>query len=134
MAVEFKRDLEEYAAFRQNPWGEPGGNMLERTRESLMEARVAASMAVREDAAVVISALNPTDAALILVYAGGWLQVKKMPTTDAQESLKSGHFAVWEKLKGTPSERLPDTLGGFVGIVGSLFRPQPQLVRAYQGF
>jgi len=77
MAVEFEKDLEQYAAFQQNPWREPVGNMLERTRESLMESRVAASVAVKEDAAVVVSALNPADAALILVYSGGWLQVKK---------------------------------------------------------
>ena len=57
-----------------------------------------------------------------------------MLTADAQERLKDGHFAVIKELKGTPSEKLPDTLGSFVGTVGALFRPQPKPTRTYSGF
>jgi hypothetical protein len=83
MVKRLEQDLQQYREYQQHPLLKFATDMLERTREPLMEARVAASVSVRKGSAVVISTLNPNDAALVHIYPSGWVKALKLPTKDA---------------------------------------------------
>jgi hypothetical protein len=127
-------DLQQYSEYQRHPLSATANDMLDGTRESLMEARVGASVAVQDGSAVIISATNPTEAVLLCIYPKGLLKAAKLPTQEAKNALRLGKLGVNEKLKSVHPEKLPDTLGGFVGIIGELLRPPKKIPRTYSRF
>jgi hypothetical protein len=127
-------DLQQYSEYQKHPLSATANDMLDGTRESLMEARVGASVAVQDGSAVIISATNLTEAVLLRIYPKGLLKAVKLPTQEAKITLRLGKLGVNEKLKNIYPEKLPNTLGGFVGIIGELLRPPKKDPRTYSGF
>jgi hypothetical protein len=134
MAIGLEQDLQHYREYQKHPLLKFATDILERTREPLMETRVAISVAVQDGSAVAISAANTTEAVLFRIYPSGWLKAAKLPTKEAQVAFLLGKLGVNEKLKEVRAEKLPNNLGEFVGIVGNLLRPPKKDPRTYSGF